>query len=158
MFIAAVRNRLLCFVRSIVAALKVHTKFELELHISEPEGEINYTCQDHRPIFTTPVFSSKEPCILTIYQRISESLRDVNNSRLPYLSIAIIFHSSLLLLLLFVLFLFCFVFFLFFVVSSHIPFSLYVLTIRSCLLCCSLLVVPSKRYCYVGIICYFIIL
>ena len=55
----------------------------------------NYTCQDNRPIFTTPVLSSKEPCILTIYRRTSESLRDVNNLRLPYLSITIIFHSSI---------------------------------------------------------------
>ena len=35
--------------------------------------------------------SSKEPCILTIYQRISKSLRDVNNLRLPYFSIVILF-------------------------------------------------------------------
>ena len=40
-------------------------------------------------------FESEEPCILTIYWRTSESLRDVNNLRLPYLSITIIFNSSI---------------------------------------------------------------
>jgi len=65
------------------------------ISLSELGGQTNYTCQDHRPIFTTPVLSSKEPCILTIYRRTSESWRDVNNLRLPYLSITIIFHSSI---------------------------------------------------------------
>ena len=47
-----------------------------------------YSCQDHRPIFTTQVLSSKEPCILITYLSISESLRAVNNLRLPYFSIS----------------------------------------------------------------------
>ena len=51
-------------------------------------------------------FESEEPCILTIYWRTSESLRDVNNLRLPYLSITIIFHRFIFLLLL-LFFVFC---------------------------------------------------
>ena len=47
--------------------------------------------------FITVVFSSKEPCILITYLSISESLRAVNNLRLPYLSIVtIIIHSCFL--------------------------------------------------------------
>ena len=73
----------------------------------------NYTCQDHRSIFITQVLSSKEPCVLITYLSISESLRAVNNLRLPYFSIVIIIIHSCFLCFCFFYLLVCCCFFLF---------------------------------------------